>query len=199
MFKEEKELTYAQNLKQQREFLRFLVTKLHTVNAMCDEINRDFIFDHAGSLIGSCFGWSDAAGSYSMNNRGKKDEDSKQNNQSSSSSHDIHDPVSSNSSQSPLQIFSDQHDPYTTVPYIQRYQRISGVLNNMLLNTHNHLLQISEARQALGPNFAAQLQQTPRMHEVCMMLIAAFEKLFQEIEYVQFPIKEDLAKRTCIK
>ena len=28
-----------------------------------------------------------------------------------------------------------------------------------------------------------------------MMLIAALEKLFQAIEYVQFPVKEDLARR----
>ena len=72
------------------------------------------------------------------------------------------------------------------------------MLHNILFNCQNHLVQISEARQALSPTFAAQLAQTPRMHEVCMMLIAAFEKLFQEIEYVQFPIKEDLARRTCI-
>ena len=34
------------------------------------------------------------------------------------------------------------------------------------------------------------------MRGVCMMLIAALEKLFQAIEYIQFPIKEDLARRT---
>ena len=118
MFKEEKELTYAQNLKQQRQFLRFLVTKLHTVNAMCDEINRDYIFDQTGSLIGSCFGWSDAAGSYSMNNRGKKEDDSKQPSQQSTNTHDLHDQASCSLSQSPFRNFSDYHDPYTSVPYI---------------------------------------------------------------------------------
>ena len=32
-----------------------------------------------------------------------------------------------------------------------------------------------------------------------MMLIAALEKLFQAIEYIQFPIKEDLARRTDLQ
>lgn len=45
------------------------------------------------------------------------------------------------------------------------------------------------------PLFATQLLRTPRLHEVSMMLIAALEKLFQAMEYSQFPVKEDLARR----
>lgn len=176
------------------------MAKLHTVNAMSDEINRDFIFDPAGSLIGSSFGWSDASNSYSMNTKTREDEDSKFGASSGSSHYDIYDPTSSSSSPSAApQIPSDQHDPFESVPFIQRYQRIASALHSMLLNTQTHLLSISAARSALNPTFAAQLQQTPRMHEVCMMLIAAFEKLFQAIEYVQFPIKEELARRMQLK
>jgi len=45
------------------------------------------------------------------------------------------------------------------------------------------------------PIFAKQLVETNRYHEVTMMLIAALEKLFQAMEYVQYPVREDLKRR----
>jgi hypothetical protein len=45
LFREEKELTYADSMKHQKQFIRFLITKLHLVNAMTDDINREFVFD----------------------------------------------------------------------------------------------------------------------------------------------------------
>ena len=52
LFREEKELTYADSMKHQKQFIRFLITKLHLVNAMTDDINREFVFDQDAMIFG---------------------------------------------------------------------------------------------------------------------------------------------------
>ena len=44
----DKSMTYAQNMKYQRKFMRFLVNKLHAINSMCDSVSRE-----AGEFMGS--------------------------------------------------------------------------------------------------------------------------------------------------
>jgi|TARA_B110001450_G_C17186666_1_gene305656 hypothetical protein len=90
---EEKELTYAQNQKLQNQFLRFLASKLHTINSMSDEINRDFIFNQMGCLNGSTFGWSESNNSYSMSSKSKDEELEKYNSFPDSNSFSVYDPI----------------------------------------------------------------------------------------------------------
>lgn len=155
---EEKELTYAQNMRYQRQFLRFLVSKLHTVNSMTDNVNSIKIPEN-----------------FQMRPK-EQDSDQKM--------------MEQDSGLAQHRYFSDQRQELT---YQQLYQQVSMKLHMILHQTKVHLSEISQAKSA---DIAfAQLQQTPRMQEVCMMLIAALEKLFQAIEYIQFPVKEDLARR----
>ena len=46
-------MTYAESQKRQKQFIRFLVAKLHLVNAMSDQINNEFIFCEDGNIRGS--------------------------------------------------------------------------------------------------------------------------------------------------
>lgn len=46
-------MTYQQNQRQQRKFIRFLVAKLHIINSMSDELHRDFLFDQGSEILGA--------------------------------------------------------------------------------------------------------------------------------------------------
>ena len=45
------------------------------------------------------------------------------------------------------------------------------------------------------PVFFTQLSQNPRLHEVCIMLSSAFEKLLQTMEYAVYHVQDDLEVR----
>lgn len=56
---EEKELTFSQNQKQQKKFIRFLVDKLHYINSISDELIHNFMQKMDGKI--------DTSGSLSLN------------------------------------------------------------------------------------------------------------------------------------
>lgn len=99
--------------------------------------------------------------------------------------------------------FSDQLDSVTSTTYQEHYQNMTVKLHMILRHTKTHLEDIKQRKA--GPDGATsslayvQLQQTPKMQEISVMLVTALEKLFQAIEYVKFPIKEDLMRRNDIQ
>jgi hypothetical protein len=71
--------------------------------------------------------------------------------------------------------------------FLPRFKKLAKLLHEIILECDLIIESVASERKAQlhkQPSFANSLFRSPRLHEVSIMMVSAFEKLFQAMEYV---------------